>query len=122
MKVADLQKCNLPDNPGVYFFYKGKQLLYVGKATSLKSRVRSYFAKDLIETRGPHIVDMVFKADRVVFEETDSVLEAVILEANLIKKYQPRYNTKDKDNKSFNYVVITNDPLPLVILVRCRYY
>jgi excinuclease ABC subunit C len=120
MKVADLQKCNLPDNPGVYFFYKGKQLLYVGKATSLKSRVRSYFAKDLIETRGPHIVDMVFKADRVVFEETDSVLEAVILEANLIKKYQPRYNTKDKDNKSFNYVVITNDPLPLVILVRGR--
>ncbi len=120
MKLEQLQRMQLPDNPGVYFFYKGKSLLYIGKATSLRDRVRSYFAKDLIETRGPHIVDMVFKADRVAFQETDSVLEALILEANLIKKHQPKYNTKEKDNKSFNYVVITGDALPQVLLVRGR--
>lgn len=120
MTSSELKKFKLPDAPGVYFFYKGKSLLYVGKATSLRDRVKSYFAKDLIETRGPHIVDMVFKADKIAFEQTDSVLEALILEANLIKRHQPKYNTKEKDNKSFNYVVVTGDVLPQVVLVRGR--
>ena len=120
MNSQQLTKLKLPDTPGVYFFRKGRQILYIGKATSLKDRVRSYFSKDLIETRGPHMVDMVFKAETVTYEATDSVLEALILEANLIKKHQPKYNTKEKDNKSFNYVVITNDALPQVLLVRGR--
>lgn len=113
-----LKKVKLPDKPGVYFFLKGKEVLYIGKATSLKDRVKSYFGKDLIGTRGPILVDMVFKADKIDFQVTDSVLEAIILEANLIKKYQPKYNTKEKSDKSFNYVCITKEELPKVIIVR----
>ena len=85
-----------------YFFRKNKDILYIGKATSLSNRVKSYFGKDIIETRGPHILDMVTQATSIKWQATDSVLEALILEANLIKKYQPKYNTKEKDNKSFN--------------------
>ncbi len=120
MKINDLKKYKLPDSPGVYFFYKGKNLLYVGKATSLRDRTKSYFSKDLIVTRGPLILDMTVQADNVRFEKTDTVLEALILEASLIKKYQPRYNTKEKDNKSFNYVCITSEDFPQVLVLRGR--
>ena len=118
MKIQDLKKLNLPDVPGVYFFYSGKELLYIGKATSLRDRTKSYFSNDLIETRGPLIVDMVFKADTIKWEETDSVLEALILEANLIKQHRPYYNTKEKDDKSWNYVCITKEDCPKVLLER----
>lgn len=120
MKKASFEKLNMPEKPGVYFFLKGMEILYVGKATSLKSRVRSYFSKDLIETRGPLLVDMVFKATDIKWQETDSVLEALILEANLIKKHQPYYNTKEKDDKSFNYVCVSLDELPKILTVRGR--
>ena len=118
MNRQDIKFNRLPDGPGVYMFKKGRQILYVGKATSLKDRVKSYFGDDLIATRGPMLVDMVTKAKKVDFIETDSVLEALILEANLIKKYQPIYNTKEKSDKSFNYVGITSEPYPKVIIVR----
>lgn len=120
MQLSDLKKANLPETPGVYFFWKGKDILYIGKATSLRDRVRSYFSADLIDARGPHILDMVTQSTGVTYEATRSVLEALILEASLIKKHQPKYNTKEKDNKSFNYVVITDEPLPRVLLVRGR--
>ncbi len=120
MKSQGLKKFKLPNNPGVYFFLKGKDILYIGKATSLKDRVKSYFGKDLIVTRGPLLLDMVTVATSIKWQETDSVLEALILEANLIKKYQPKYNTKEKDNKSFNYVCITKDDIPKIIIVRGR--
>ncbi len=109
MNSQVFKKYNLPNNPGIYKFMKGEEILYIGKATVLKDRVRSYFGKDLINTRGPLILDMVFKAQSVEWIETPSVLEALILEANLIKKHQPYYNTKEKDDKSFNYVYITRD-------------
>lgn len=112
------KKNKLPDSPGVYFFLKGKDILYIGKATSLKDRVKSYFGKDLIATRGPILVDMVFNAEKIDWQKTGSVLEALILEAALIKKYQPKYNTKEKSDKSFNYVVITKEKLPKVAIVR----
>lgn len=118
MNIKAFKKIKLPQNPGVYFFRKGKEILYIGKATSLKDRVKSYFGKDLIVTRGPLLVDMVFNANRIVWVETESVLEALILEAALIKKRQPYYNTREKDDKSFNYVCITKEKLPKVILVR----
>jgi excinuclease ABC subunit C len=118
MKSQEVALAKLPDTPGVYFFRLGDEILYIGKATSLRDRTRSYFAKDLIATRGPLIVDMVFKADRVTYEETDSVLEALILEANLIKKHQPYYNTKEKDDKSWNYVCITDEECPKVLVER----
>jgi len=120
MKSPQLKKLNLPDKPGVYFFKKGKDTLYIGKATSLRDRTRSYFANDLIATRGPTIVDMVFKAEDVSFQVTDSVLEALLLEAELIKKYQPYYNVQEKDDKSFNCVVITREDFPKVLVVRKR--
>lgn len=120
MKSQDITKFNIPDKPGVYFFKKGKDTLYIGKATSLRSRTRSYFAKDLIATRGPTIVDMVFKSDFIEWKETDSVLEALLLEAELIKKYHPYHNTQEKDDKSFNCVVITREDFPKVLVIRKR--
>ena len=110
----------LPDKPGVYFFCQGNTILYIGKATSLRDRVRSYFSKDIAETRGPKIVLMLEKANRIRFEETDSVLEALILESRLIKKHQPEYNTREKDNKSYQYIVITAEDLPRVVQLRER--
>ncbi len=120
MKSQDLKKKNIPDKPGVYLFIKGKDILYIGKATSLRIRTRSYFSKDLISNRGPAVLDMVVQADDIKWQETDSVLEALILESNLIKKHLPKYNTKEKDNKSFNYVCITNEEIPKVLTIRGR--
>ncbi len=120
MQREDIKKYNLPDEPGVYFFKKGKKILYIGKAASLRDRVRSYFSHDLAEGRSPAIVKMVEEADTISYEKTDSVLEALILEANLIKQYQPPANVDEKDNKSFNYLVITREEFPRVIVVRGR--
>ncbi|MDR3558364.1 MAG: GIY-YIG nuclease family protein [Candidatus Pacebacteria bacterium] len=121
MRSQGLKKLKLPDAPGVYFFKDAKaRTLYIGRATSLRSRVRSYFRDDVISTRGSRIVDMVTRAKTVTFEKTDSVLEAIILEANLIKRYQPKYNTDEKDDKSWNYIVITDEGWPRVIVERGR--
>jgi excinuclease ABC subunit C len=120
MSISLTQLKKLPDSPGVYFFKKGKDILYIGKATSLKDRVRSYFASDLLKTRSMLIADMVALAAKIDFQQTDSVLEALVLEAELIKKYKPKYNTKEKDDKSFNYVVITDEDFPVVLTVRKR--
>jgi excinuclease ABC subunit C len=114
----DIKK-KMPDNPGVYYFLgPRKEVLYIGKATSLRDRVRSYFSSDLIVTRGPLLVEMISLAKTVEWKETDSVLEALILEANLIRSHQPLYNTLLKDDKSFNYVVITKEDYPRVLVVR----
>jgi excinuclease ABC subunit C len=111
----------IPDGPGVYFFLgKNKEVLYIGKATSLRSRVRSYFASDLMQTRGPVLVKMLEKAHSIDWRETDSVLEALLLEANLIKTYKPKHNTDLKDDKSWNYVVLTKEDFPRVVLIRGR--
>ncbi|MEK7505891.1 MAG: hypothetical protein AAB597_03310 [Patescibacteria group bacterium] len=121
MNIEDFKKKKLPDAPGVYYFLgKGGKILYIGRATSIKERVRSYFSKDLVYNRGPQISKMVTDATGIKFIETDSVLEAVILEAREIKKYQPPANTDEKDDKSFNYVVITKEAYPRVLLVRGR--
>ncbi len=119
MTFAELKKLNIPALPGIYFFKDQKgTVLYIGKATLLKERLRSYFASDLIETRGPHIVDMVFKAKTVTWIECTNALEALILEAGEIKRHKPYYNTKEKDDKSFNCIVITKEEFPRVLLVR----
>lgn len=111
----------LPDRSGVYIFRGPKrEILYIGKATSLRTRVASYFRRDLMATRGPILVGMVEVSKSVDFIETDSVLEALILEAHLIKKHQPPFNTKEKDNRSFNYVVITKEDFPRITTMRGR--
>ncbi len=116
--MFDAQKylSKLPDNPGVYLFYNlEKELIYVGKATSLKSRVSSYW-------RGPRstrpIEQLMHEVVDIKWQETDSVLEAVILEANLIHEKQPKYNVDGKDDKSWNYICITRDEYPRVVTVR----
>jgi len=122
----DFDTLNLPDDPGIYFFRKQSPLsqegdiLYVGKATSLRDRVRSYFASDLFATRGPLLVKMVDEATTITWSKTDSVLEALILEAYTIKEHLPIYNSKEKDNKSFNFVVITDEDYPRVLIERGR--
>lgn len=116
-----LKKLKLPDTPGVYVFRDTKKkVLYIGKATSLRDRVRSYFTSDLLETRSPLIATMVERAHTITWTETNSVLEALILEASLIKQHQPPANTNEKDNKSFNYLVITKESFPRILVVRGR--
>jgi excinuclease ABC subunit C len=121
MTTEDLKKSNLPDTPGVYFFLgPKKEILYIGKATSLRDRVKSYFNKDLILTRGPRLVKMVEEALDIKYLQTDSVLEALMVEASQIKKHQPPYNTIEKDDRSYNYVVITKEDYPRVLVMRGR--
>ncbi len=111
----------LPDSPGIYLFKdRAGKILYIGKATSLRDRVRSYTRGDLLLTRGPLLEKMADIFDRVDFKATNSVLEALILEAAFIKKHQPPYNTQEKDDKSFNFLVITDEKFPRVLIRRGR--
>lgn len=122
MERSALQKFDLPDCPGVYLFTQGrgrsKKILYVGKATSLRDRVRSYFDDDLIATRGPRIVDMVTKSDGLMHETTPTVLEALVREAALIREHVPPANAMGKDDKSFLYAVVTDEQIPRVLAIR----
>lgn len=122
MERADLKTFDLPDCPGVYLFTHGKgrskKILYVGKATSLRDRVRSYFDDDLIATRGPRIVDMVTQADGLMHETTPTVLEALVREAALIREHNPPANAMGKDDKTFLYAVITDEEIPRVLAIR----
>ena len=118
----DKKKLNkIPFSSGIYFFkdYK-KNILYIGKATSLRDRVKSYFTKQLLKTRGELLVSAIEKTVYLDYIETDSVLEALILEARLINKYKPIYNIREKDNKSFSYICITEEDFPRIIVVRGR--
>lgn len=122
MQREALKTYDLPDCPGVYLFTQGKgknkKVLYVGKATSLRDRVRSYFDIDLIATRGPRIVDMVTKADGLMHETTPTVLEALVREAALIRLHTPIANAMGKDDKTFLYAVITDENIPRVLAIR----
>jgi excinuclease ABC subunit C len=119
VKIETFKKLQLPDTPGVYFFLnKQRKILYIGKATSLKDRVRSYFSPDLIQTRGKLLVKMIEEAYSIDFKQTDSVLEALLLEADLIKKFRPPHNTKEKDDKSFLCAVITDEDFPQILTIR----
>jgi len=107
----------LPDQPGIYlFFNENKKLIYVGKATSLKDRVKSYFSNSNKNLRP--IEQMIAEITQIEFKITDSVLEAIILEAIYIKKFQPKYNVLGKDDKSWNYLVITNEDFPTLSTIR----
>lgn len=106
---------NLPRSPGVYIFHNSSgEIIYVGKAINLRNRVRSYFT-------GVHHAkteQLVKEAVSFSIKQTDSAIEALILEANLIKKYQPIYNIREKDDKSYLYVWISKEKFPRVSLVR----
>ncbi len=108
---------NLPAKPGVYLFKnKADKVLYVGKAKILKNRVRSYFQKSRpFDPRMQILVKNIHDLEYII---TDSEIEALILEANLIKKYKPRYNINLKDDKSFPFIRITKEDFPQVFATR----
>ncbi len=116
MKNINQKLKKLPKTPGVYKFLDvQKNILYVGKATSLRDRVRQYFSGQ--DTRGERIEKLVAESDDVSVIKTDSVLEALLLEAELIKQYQPKYNIEGKDDKSFSYFIITHEEFPRVLIM-----
>ncbi|PIP27689.1 MAG: hypothetical protein COX30_00535 [Candidatus Moranbacteria bacterium CG23_combo_of_CG06-09_8_20_14_all_39_10] len=128
MEVSSLknQIAEFPQSPGVYIFRDGKgKIVYIGKATNLKSRVSSYFRADSnlrnsanLRMMSRPIEEMIHQVADIKIIETDSVLEALILESNLIKKHQPKYNVKEKDDKSFSYFVITREEFPIIFIAR----
>jgi excinuclease ABC subunit C len=108
---------NLPTSPGVYQFKNKDGLIqYVGKAVNLRNRVRSYFHQS--RNHEPRIASMVSRICDLEVITTDSEVEALILEANLIKLHKPRYNVNLKDDKSYPYIVVTNEPYPRVFVTR----
>lgn len=108
----------LPKNPGVYIMRdKNDAIIYVGKAINLHNRVRSYFRKNI--GRGPQIDKMVTLIDRFEYIVTDSELEALVLENNLIKEHSPKYNTLLKDDKTYPYIKVTmGEEFPRVLFSR----
>lgn len=107
----------LPDRPGVYFFYDTVgNLLYVGKASILKQRVSSYFQKR--QDRDVKTKLLVSQIARVDWLVAGSEIEALFLEAEFIKRHKPLYNVRDKDDKNFLYIKISNDEFPVVSYVR----
>ncbi|MDP7266076.1 MAG: GIY-YIG nuclease family protein, partial [Candidatus Thermoplasmatota archaeon] len=95
---------NIPKSTGVYILWSGKVVIYVGKALSLKNRVRDHFSPSNTETKE---VNLREKTDRIEFFVTGSEAEALILERNLVKRYLPPYNIMLKDGKSFPFIKIT---------------
>lgn len=107
----------LPDNPGVYqYFDKDGNLIYVGKAKNLKKRVSSYFNKDLSVSGKVRV--MVSKINDIKWIVVKSEYDALLLENNLIKEYKPRYNVMLKDDKTYPWIVIKNEPFPRVFSTR----
>lgn len=106
----------LPDQPGVYRFYnKDQHLIYVGKAKSLKKRVGSYFNKSVVDRKTRK---MIAQIERVEFTIVNSEFDALLLENNLIKQNQPRYNILLKDDKSYPYICLTKERFPRIFPTR----
>ena len=107
---------NLPAKPGVYYL-KGKddKIIYIGKAKSLRSRVRSYFQNSSID---PKTAVMILKIKDFEIIVTNSEIEALILEANLVKEHKPKYNINLKDDKSYPYIRITKELYPRIFPTR----
>ena len=108
----------LPGKPGVYLMHDEKdEIIYVGKAISLKNRVRQYFQSS--RNKGPKIEQMVTKIARFEYIITDSELEALVLECNLIKEHRPKYNTMLMDDKTYPYIKVTvKEGYPRVLFSR----
>jgi excinuclease ABC subunit C len=115
MEVATLREraSTLPREPGVYQFLDGDRVLYVGKAVDLRDRVRSY-----ADPRSERIRQMVARADAVDTAVTDTESQALLLEANLIKRHRPRYNVRLKDDKSYPLVELTGHEAPQIRITR----
>jgi excinuclease ABC subunit C len=108
----------LPTDPGIYkYFDKQNELIYVGKAKNIRKRVTSYFAKTFT---GYKTHELVKRIDHIEFTIVDSEQDAFLLENSLIKQFQPKYNINLKDDKTYPYIVIKNEPFPRIFLTRNR--
>ena len=121
-KSIEEQIQDFPTGPGLYFMKGAKEeVLYIGKAKNLRSRVASYFqpGSDIMESRGPKIVEMLNKVETVDYIETETEVDAMLKEARLIKDIQPAYNSDLLDDKTFPYLEITTgDDFPGVYITR----
>ena len=115
MDASDVREraADLPTGPGVYQFLDGDTVLYVGKAVDIRARVRSY-----ADPRGERIRQMVERAGAIDFAVTDTETQALLLEANLVKRHQPRYNVRLKDDKSYPLVQLTDHAVPRIEVTR----
>src|SRR6195256_1694791 len=106
----------IPGEPGIYkYLDSNKKLLYVGKAKNLRKRVSSYFTKTFTTYKTHELVQRI---RRIEFTIVNSEQDAFLLENSLIKQFQPRFNINLKDDKSYPYIVIKNEPFPRVFLTR----
>lgn len=109
---------NLPNQPGIYkYFDERNELIYVGKAKSIRKRVSSYFTKTFT---GYKTHELVRRIKKIEFTIVDNEQDAFLLENSLIKQFQPRFNINLKDDKSYPYMVIKNEPFPRVFLTRAK--
>ena len=109
---------NLPKSPGIYKFFDEKsRLLYIGKSKNLKNRVRTYFRKQSEETHERTLM-MIFNINEIHAEQTETELEALILEDSLIKQFLPPYNVKQKKFREQVYIAITSDKFPALKIVK----
>lgn len=104
---------NLPNSPGVYIYRNSKnEIIYVGKAINLKKRISQYFQRD--DALGPKTATLVSQIDSIETRVVGSEIEALILESSLIKKHLPKYNSLMRDDRSYLYIVVTHDTLPII--------
>jgi excinuclease ABC subunit C len=109
---------SLPEQPGIYKYYNGKnELIYVGKAKNIRKRVSSYFTKTF---SGYKTYELVKRIDKIEFTIVDSEQDAFLLENSLIKQFQPKFNINLKDDKSYPYLVIKHEPFPRVFFTRSK--
>ncbi|HKB86894.1 MAG TPA: excinuclease ABC subunit UvrC [Ignavibacteriaceae bacterium] len=107
---------NLPDSPGVYqFLNENGRVIYVGKAKNIKNRVRTYFQKNILSIKTRTLIGKTADLELII---TDNEIEALVLENNLIKDLKPRYNVNLKDDKSYPYIKVTNEPFPRIYPTR----
>ena len=116
LPTLDIQIKTLPDSPGVYQYFNAKGIvIYVGKAKNLKKRVNSYFTKQHLNNRTRLLVKNIVKVEHIVVA---TEMDALLLENNLIKKYQPKYNVLLKDDKSYPWICIKKEPFPRIFTTR----
>lgn len=109
---------NIPQKPGIYQFWsESEELIYIGKAKNLKNRVSSYFNKDTYKINAKTRV-LVSKIRKITFTIVDTEIDAWLLENSLIKKHQPRYNVLLKDDKTYPWIIIKNEPFPRIFWTR----
>ncbi len=115
-QILETKLKNLPNSPGVYqFLNENGRVIYVGKARNLKNRVRTYFQKNVSSVKTQTLVSKTADLELII---TDNEIEALVLENNLIKDLKPRYNVNLKDDKSYPYIKVTNEPFPRIYPTR----